>query len=209
MYKIVTYPVRELFDRVWTTPVLQLARQIGVSDVALSKACRKAGILLPRRGHWAKTVEKRPKRPTPPDSAESITFRVLDRSVFPPAPPKAPARPNPSKLNVPTNLADPHPLVREWLRAVRAAEDFEGRVELRRVRVLYTRISRDMVDRAALILDTLIKDAEKKGCTWVWKGSFSSSNLAGSGTFCLQSKLPTGSEFMKRMVLPAGSKKCA
>lgn len=166
MYKIVTYPVRELFERVWTTPVLQLAREIGVSDVALSKACRKAGILLPRRGHWGKTIEKRPKRPTPPDSAESITFRVLDRSVFPPAPPKAPGRPHSSKLNVPTKLTDPHPLVREWLQAVRVAEDFEGRVELRRVRVLYTRISRDMVDRAALLLDTLIKDAEKKGCSW-------------------------------------------
>lgn len=39
-------------------------------------------------------------------------------------------------------------------------------MELHRVRVLYTRISRDMVDRAALLLDTLIKDTEKKGCSW-------------------------------------------
>ncbi|QHW08405.1 hypothetical protein [Pseudomonas putida] len=46
------------------------------------------------------------------------------------------------------------------------AKDVEGRVELRRVRVLYTRISRDMVDRAALLLDTLIKDTQRKGCSW-------------------------------------------
>ncbi|MNJ07497.1 hypothetical protein D3C77_15950 [compost metagenome] len=166
MYKNVTYPVRELFDRVWSTPVLQLAREIGVSDVALSKACRKAGISLPRRGHWAKPEEKRPKRPELPDSAGSITFRVLDRSMLPPAPPRAATSPKPSKLNVPIRLTDPHSLVCKWLEAVRAAKDFEGRVELRRVRVLNTRISRDRVDRAALLLDTLIKDTEKKGCSW-------------------------------------------
>lgn len=50
MYKNVTYSVHELFDRAWSTPILQLARENGVSDVALSKACRKAGISLPRAG---------------------------------------------------------------------------------------------------------------------------------------------------------------
>jgi len=67
---------------------------------------------------------------------------------------------------MPAKLIDPHPLVRKWLQAVRDAKDVGGRMELRRVRVLYTRISRDMVDRAALLLDTLIKDTEKKGCSW-------------------------------------------
>lgn len=45
MYKNVTYSVHELFDRAWSTPVLQLAREIGVSDVALSKACKEGGHL--------------------------------------------------------------------------------------------------------------------------------------------------------------------
>ncbi|MDU9027638.1 hypothetical protein [Pseudomonas mediterranea] len=166
MYKNVTYSVRELFDRAWSTPVLRLAQEIGVSDVALSKACKKAGIPLPRRGYWAKPDEKRPKKPAPPNSTELVTFRVLDRSMFPPAPLKPAAMPKAAKLRVPTKLIDPHPLVRKWLQAVRDAKDVEGRVELRRERVLYTRISRDMVDRAALLLDTLIKDTEKRGCTW-------------------------------------------
>jgi len=67
---------------------------------------------------------------------------------------------------MPAKLIDPHPLVRKWLQAVRDAKDVEGRMELRRVRVLYTRIPRDMIDRAALLLDTLIKDTEKKGRSW-------------------------------------------
>ncbi|MFA7894881.1 hypothetical protein [Pseudomonas putida] len=165
MYKNVTYTVHQLFERVWETPVLQLAREIGVSDVALSKACRKAGISLPRRGHWAKPEAKRPPKPEPPNAVESITFRVLDRSLLPPAPPK-PSIQKPTKLTVPAQLTNPHPLVRKWLQAVKDAKDVEGRVELRRVRVLYTRISRDMVNRAALLLDTLIKHSEVEGCSW-------------------------------------------
>jgi len=38
MYKIVTFSPRELFDKVWETPVLKLAQEIGISDVAISKA---------------------------------------------------------------------------------------------------------------------------------------------------------------------------
>ncbi|WP_340146384.1 hypothetical protein [Pseudomonas poae] len=166
MYKNVSFTARELFDRAWSTPVLRLAREIGVSDVALSKACRKASISLPPRGHWAKPAENRPSKPAPPNSTELITFRVLDRTMLPPAPPKPPSIPKLEKVRVPDKLIDPHPLVRKWLQAVRAAKDVDGRVELRRERVLYTRISRDMVDRAALLLDTLIKDSSKRGCIW-------------------------------------------
>lgn len=54
MYKVVSFTAQELFDEVWNTPVLKLAQEIGVSDVGLAKACRKAGIPLPSRGYWAK-----------------------------------------------------------------------------------------------------------------------------------------------------------
>lgn len=169
MFKNVSYTARDLFDRVWSTPVLQLAREIGVSNVALRKACRKAGISLPRRGHWAMPISKRPPAPTPPEFDESITFRVLDRSLLPTTPDTTsgtPKPPKPAKLSIPSKLTEPHPLVRKWLQAVKVAKDAEGRVELRREHVLHTRISRNAVDRAALLLDTLIKDSEKKGFKW-------------------------------------------
>lgn len=106
MYKNVTYPVRELFERVWSTLSCSWRGRSAFRMFALSKACRKAGISLPRRGHWAKPEEKRLKRPEPPDSTESITFRVLDRSVFPPAPSRKAASSKPSKLNMPIKLTD-------------------------------------------------------------------------------------------------------
>lgn len=43
-----------LHDLVWTAPVLEVARRLGVSDVALAKLCRRASIPIPGRGYWAR-----------------------------------------------------------------------------------------------------------------------------------------------------------
>jgi hypothetical protein len=44
----------DLFKLVWTAPIAVIAVRIGVSDVGLAKACRKAKIPLPGRGHWTR-----------------------------------------------------------------------------------------------------------------------------------------------------------
>jgi integrase len=41
-----------LYELVWTAPVMEIARRLGVSDVALAKLCRKAAIPIPKRGYW-------------------------------------------------------------------------------------------------------------------------------------------------------------
>lgn len=49
------YYTREfLYELVWEAPVLEVARRLGISDVGLSKACRRALIPVPPRGYWAK-----------------------------------------------------------------------------------------------------------------------------------------------------------
>lgn len=45
-----------LFDLVWKQPVTKLAKDLDLSDVGLSKACRRADIPLPERGHWARLL---------------------------------------------------------------------------------------------------------------------------------------------------------
>lgn len=44
----------QLYDLVWSEPMQKLSKQIGISDVALAKACRKIGVPVPTRGYWAK-----------------------------------------------------------------------------------------------------------------------------------------------------------
>lgn len=57
-----------LYDEVWAQPISALAKKCGISDVGLAKTCRKLGVPLPGRGHWAKKSAGRkvPKRPPLP-----------------------------------------------------------------------------------------------------------------------------------------------
>lgn len=56
----------------------RLAKQFGVSDVALAKACRRAGIPVPKRGYWAKSqagkrVTRIPLPPRGPGISDDVT----------------------------------------------------------------------------------------------------------------------------------------
>ena len=45
---------KQLYEEVWSTPMVQLAKRYGISDVGLTKVCKKLGIPVPGRGYWQK-----------------------------------------------------------------------------------------------------------------------------------------------------------
>jgi hypothetical protein len=61
-----------LYDLVWSTPVRDVAKDFGISDVALAKRCRALKIPLPPRGYWARVAAgQKPRRPAlPPFAAD-------------------------------------------------------------------------------------------------------------------------------------------
>lgn len=69
---------QELFDLVWSQPTRAVAKQLGVSDVGLAKACRRANLLLPPRGYWAKLAAgKKVVRPGLPARAPGMSDKVV------------------------------------------------------------------------------------------------------------------------------------
>jgi hypothetical protein len=63
----ITLPRSELYERVWSKPVTEVAKEFGISDVALAKRCRALKIPLPPRGYWARVAAgQSPKRPRLP-----------------------------------------------------------------------------------------------------------------------------------------------
>ena len=60
------YDRKDLYEKVWTTPIRTLAREFGVSDVTLGKACKGLRIPIPGRGYWAKKRANLPVRDRPP-----------------------------------------------------------------------------------------------------------------------------------------------
>ena len=57
----------ELYELVWSKPMVELAEDFGLSDVALAKRCRKVGVPVPGRGYWARVAAgQEPRRPKLP-----------------------------------------------------------------------------------------------------------------------------------------------
>jgi integrase len=55
-HKEIAWPTKAaLTSLVWKKPLTHVAKEIGVSDVALRNHCVKMGLELPSKGHWART----------------------------------------------------------------------------------------------------------------------------------------------------------
>ncbi len=48
-----------LYEEVWAKPVVDVAVQYGVSDVAIHKICKSLNVPVPPRGYWAKLKAKK------------------------------------------------------------------------------------------------------------------------------------------------------
>lgn len=71
----------DLYEKVWAMPIVRLAKELGISDVGLAKACRRHAIPVPPRGYWAKlSAGKNPtKIPLPaPELDVLVRFATSD-----------------------------------------------------------------------------------------------------------------------------------
>lgn len=56
---------QQLYDLVWSKPVRDVAKDFGMSDVALAKRCRAVRVPIPPRGYWARAAADQKPRRTP------------------------------------------------------------------------------------------------------------------------------------------------
>ena len=173
MSKYKEYTRQELYDLVWSTPMVKLAKEFGLSDVGLRKTCVKHGIPTPPLGYWAKLNFGKPVKKTPLGSpAEGVSDRVMV-SVFPAAEvPDEVAQAATSargRMQAPIVVPDEppahfHPLSQALRRALRSAKpDDEGFLRVSGSGVLGAAIGHANRDRAALLVDTLFKALESVG----------------------------------------------
>ena len=78
-----TYTRQELHDLVWSGPMRDAAKKIGLSDNGLRKHCVKAFVPLPSQGHWNKVhagqkVKTTPLPPRPPGVSDEIPIGAGD-----------------------------------------------------------------------------------------------------------------------------------
>lgn len=73
----------ELFTLVWEAPSTQVARDLGVSDVALGKLCHRLQVPKPTRGYWARVKSgQRPRRPPLSAFRDEQARRLGERQIL-------------------------------------------------------------------------------------------------------------------------------
>jgi hypothetical protein len=51
-YRTINWDRTQLYEAIWEKPAVQLAKEYGISDVALAKICKKLEIPKPGLGYW-------------------------------------------------------------------------------------------------------------------------------------------------------------
>src|ERR1700761_7334684 len=78
-----TYTRQQLHDLVWSGPMRDVSKKLGLSDNGLRKHCVKAFVPLPPQGHWnrvkaGQTVKVTPLPPRPPGISDTISVGQWD-----------------------------------------------------------------------------------------------------------------------------------
>lgn len=135
---------QQLYDMVWAEPMSRLAAKLGISDVALTKSCRRGKVPTPERGYWAKLrhgkAVDRPALPAlGPEAADTVIIepqQPVKSSVPRDLQDKVRAEQAAQhRIVVAKSLRNAHPIVRRVLQKI------SGKslpIERRRLRIMST-----------------------------------------------------------------------
>lgn len=182
---LLTLSRQDLYELAWSKPLVDLAKDFGLSDVALAKRCRKLGIPIPGRGYWAKVAAGQTPRQPPLKQREEKWPDHTALTFDPPDDPDGEKEDNPAGTSE-------HAALRERIAVLQAAggaDHSPASAAIKRTAVLLKRPWRNsiswnrgektgatvqieasdlVVDRALRIPDCLLGGAEKLG--WLFKG---------------------------------------
>jgi hypothetical protein len=157
----------ELYNRIWKTPALRLAKEFGISDVGLAKVCKRHNIPRPPRGYWARLANgQRVKKPPLPQLGDQNldTIRIAGQSAFEGASELGGVERSNLKIAIPDALVQPHPLIVSTRQALlKTKPGVDGLVPPEGPSNLRISVTRSSLGRAFLIYDSLIKYWESQG----------------------------------------------
>lgn len=152
----------QLYDLVWATPMVELAKQFQLSDNGLRKICRKYEIPVPKMGYWQKIRYGKLTQKTPlptPEKQESISIVGSgDKEKI------EPVLTLKESVVVPGHISKFHPLIKQTKRLFAEGRKDNGRLSIcRGHHGLDIRVSPQQLTRAYRIMDTILKGLELRG----------------------------------------------
>ena len=82
--EVKTITRKQLYEKVWSTPMTAISKEYGLSDVGMAKLCKRHNIPRPPRGYWARVEhgQKPPKVELPnPDQDANIEIHAIRRKT--------------------------------------------------------------------------------------------------------------------------------
>lgn len=168
----------QLYHELWAEPARDVAKRYGISDVGLTKVCRRYQIPKPSLGYWAqyrvgKAPAPSPLTPAEDSSEEVVVFGPGEREDSSPDPPELSREKRPEwHVEVPPDLKLSHPLVKAAAAAFREAKAHRGptrwqdryRTQLLRpgAECLDIAVSKALVPRALRIMQALLDALERR-----------------------------------------------
>jgi hypothetical protein len=171
--RIISVSREELYEQVWTTPMIRLAKTYGVSDVGLAKACKRHKIPRPPRGHWAKLQFGKSVSQTPLPTCTEPRLQTVRLDQAGTGSTHAAIRnselnevvenciPASPSVTVAERLTAPHRLVAATKRRLDCSQPGDdGIIHYTDEEVLPVYVSRKSVGRALRLIDALLKHWE-------------------------------------------------
>jgi hypothetical protein len=165
----------ELYQKVWSKPATILAEELGISDVAIAKICKKLNIPKPYPGYWQQVNVGRGVHPPPlPGIQQGIPKDVvIYPNQFKPLQSQSPEvlaqieseRQAANHIGISPTLHNPHPLVSQAKQLLEKTKpNMYGLVRAPwNQKCLDVRVSRTEMNRALRILDALLKALVSRG----------------------------------------------
>jgi len=145
----------ELYEKIWSVPITQLAAELGISDVALAKRCKKLNVPKPPLRYWAKVAAgmKQKKVPLPPTPNE-VFIKTAEKS--------------PGKtLPIPQTTEQLHSLATELLRRLTTEKpSWDKRIRISECTLPEVAITKALIERAAKSFHTILNGVEHLGITF-------------------------------------------
>lgn len=172
-----TFTRAELYNLVWSEPLLTLSKKYNISDVGLRKICIRLNIPLPKNGHWQKVQygKRVTQTPLPPaEKEEVITFTIRDKNSSEIVKELSPLKvlqkeienQLKDKLVVTERLTNPDKLIQS------TKDNFNGKFKYtdinyyqKRNQTLNIKVSKEQESRVLRFVDTFIKSLYERGHT--------------------------------------------
>lgn len=171
-----TFTRQQLYDLVWSEPMLSLSKKYNISDVGLRKTCIRMSIPMPKAGHWQKLkFGKKIKRvPLPANyqGEQEVSFSLRDENTPFPVRGESPLsvlkhqieNDASLKLTVPDKLTNPDKLIIAARESLNRKDSYahHGLISCQRGE-LNIRVTKENVSRALRFMDAFIKAMRARG----------------------------------------------